>query len=94
MESMAAGKPVVASDTGGNPMMVLENVTGLLFPSGDVEALSQALTKLLVDNTMTQAMGRAARQRHAELYSLDKTRAQFCHVLNEVVGLAQNHNRP
>ncbi|MFN7900564.1 MAG: glycosyltransferase family 4 protein [Synechococcaceae cyanobacterium] len=94
MESMAAGKPVVASDTGGNPMMVVENVTGLLFPSGDVEALSQALTKLLVNNTMTQAMGKAARQRHSELYSLAKTRAQFCNALNEVVSLSRNLNRP
>lgn len=94
LESMAAGKPVVASDTGGNPMMVVENVTGLLFPSGDVEALSQALIKLLSDPTLNQEMGRAARQRHAELYSLDKTRAQFRNAFNEVIGLNRNVNHP
>ena len=84
MESMAAGIPVVASDTGGNSMMVIENTTGLLFPSGHAEALYLALKRLLTDESLLQAMGNAARRRHAELYSLEKTSASLRQVFRQI----------
>jgi glycosyltransferase involved in cell wall biosynthesis len=40
---MACGTPVIASDTPGNRGWVTEAVTGLLFPVGDVEALTGCL---------------------------------------------------
>lgn len=73
MESMAASRPVVASDTGGNLMMVVHRETGLLFPSGDSDGLAYALKELLSDDELTRKMGAAARKRYLENYSLSKT---------------------
>jgi glycosyltransferase involved in cell wall biosynthesis len=46
MEAMACGCAVVASDVGGNPELVADGSTGLLFPSGDGGALAAALARL------------------------------------------------
>jgi glycosyltransferase involved in cell wall biosynthesis len=84
MESMAASKPVVASDTGGNTMIVVENETGLLFPTGDAEGLYEALRQLLSDERQLKLMGEAAKHRCTELYSLEKTAAQLRQVFFEI----------
>lgn len=47
MEAMAAGRVVVASDTGGNPMLIDNAVTGLLFRNGDAHSLAKSFTDLL-----------------------------------------------
>ena len=61
---MAAGRPVVASDTGGNPLIVTMPHTGLLFTSGDAEALTSALERLVDHPEQRLAMGEAALQDH------------------------------
>jgi len=47
VEAQALGRPVVASDHGGARETVIEGETGWLYPPGDVEALTQALDKVL-----------------------------------------------
>jgi len=64
MEAMAAGRAVLASDTGGNPMLVDAPNTGLLFRSGDAEDLARQLKQLIVAPDRLLAMGRAAAERH------------------------------
>lgn len=43
MESLAAGTPIVGSDIGGIPELIVEGETGWLFPAGDEHALADAL---------------------------------------------------
>ena len=71
LEAMAAGVPVVASDVGGNPEAVEDGVTGLLVPSGDPGALASGILELLRDPARAGEMGRAARERARERFSLD-----------------------
>lgn len=66
VEAMAAGRPVVASDTGGLADVVLAGVTGLLVPAGDADALALALDDLVADPGKGQAMGAAGRVRAGE----------------------------
>jgi glycosyltransferase involved in cell wall biosynthesis len=49
MEAMACGCCAVATQIGGNPELVLEGRTGLLYPSGDSEALARHLDLLIAD---------------------------------------------
>jgi glycosyltransferase involved in cell wall biosynthesis len=60
-EAMAAGLPVVASDVGGLRDMVEEDVTGILYPAGDIPALTKACVELLDDSPRREALGRAGR---------------------------------
>lgn len=45
MESLAAGTPIVGSDMGGIPELIVEGETGWLFPAGDERALADALRR-------------------------------------------------
>jgi glycosyltransferase involved in cell wall biosynthesis len=63
LEAMASGTPVVAADTGGNPELIADGETGLLFPAGDGQALVAALLRLIQEPDLRQRMGQAARAR-------------------------------
>jgi len=43
VEAQAAGRPVVAPDHGGTVETVIDGTTGVLYPAGDFDALTQAL---------------------------------------------------
>lgn len=70
LEWMAAGRPVVATRVGGIPDLVEDGITGLLVPPNDPAALAAALQKLLDVPALAEEMGRAARERWEEQFSL------------------------
>lgn len=70
-EAMAAGKPVIASDTSGLKEVVSDHETGLLFPVGDVTALSDAMAKLVSDPRLRNRLGEAGRERVKSNFSTD-----------------------
>lgn len=61
VEAMAAGKPIVASRVGGIPDLVKHGQNGFLVGPGDIEGLSLAIRKLLIDKKMRDEMGRRGR---------------------------------
>ncbi len=61
IEAFAAGRPVVASATGGIVDWLQDGVTGLSVPPGDVAALAVALEQLLADPERQHEMGQAGR---------------------------------
>jgi glycosyltransferase involved in cell wall biosynthesis len=65
IEAMASGRPVVASRIGGIPDIVGEDEAGLLVPPGNIEALLQAIQRLVINPTMREEMGHSARLRAA-----------------------------
>lgn len=71
LESMAMGRPVVASATGGLSETVVNEVTGLLVPPRDEAALRAAITRLLEDPAAADRLGAAGRERAAREFSPD-----------------------
>lgn len=69
MEAMAAGRAVVASNTGGNPMLVDEPNTGLLFRNGDADDLADKIHRLISSPNILVTMGQAAQHRHQHHFS-------------------------
>ncbi|MDP2728679.1 MAG: glycosyltransferase [Dehalococcoidia bacterium] len=64
LEAMACGLPVVSTEVGtGTSYVNQHEVTGLVVPPADPDALADAINKLLADEALRQAMGRAARVR-------------------------------
>lgn len=70
LEAMASAVPVVATNCGGVPEIVVEGHTGLLVPPRDPQALAKALAKVLRDEGLRRRMGEAARARALEKYSI------------------------
>ena len=83
LEASAAGLPIVASNTGGNPEIVKNDVTGLLFSLEDSGSLETALVTLLGDSALRQRLGVAARewvQAHGSLSAAYAAYQEFYHV--------------
>ena len=72
VEAAACAVPTVASRIYGITDAVADGQTGLLFPVGDVAALTRALLKLIAEKDLRQQMGKAARLRAMELFSGEK----------------------
>ena len=71
LESMAMGKPVVASRVGGIPDLVEHGVNGLLVTPGDTQELADALQKILNDKKLAQRLGKVGQKRVKEQFSAD-----------------------
>jgi glycosyltransferase involved in cell wall biosynthesis len=80
METMAMGRPVVATRTGGTPELVVDNVTGRIFPPGDAPALAECLDAVLADPGARTALGRAGRDRVETHFSLERHLQQMAAV--------------
>ena len=70
LEAAACGTATVASDAPGLRDSVVDGVTGLLVPHGDVGALARALGRVLGDAELRDRLGRQARG-FAERFSWD-----------------------
>ncbi len=75
LEAMASGIPVVSSRVGGAQDMIEEDVSGYTFAVNDVEAMVEAVKKIVQMPGKLQEMGKAARQaaeKQSWLYIMDE----------------------
>ena len=71
MESMAAGKPMVATRVGGNAELIADGETGFLVPPRDPSALADAIQRILEDPVLSKSMGVQAQTRIVNQCSVD-----------------------
>jgi glycosyltransferase involved in cell wall biosynthesis len=60
LEAFARGRAVVATRVGGIPDLVEDDVNGLLVDNGDVDALVEALARILTEDGLAARLGAAA----------------------------------
>ena len=70
LEAMAASKPVVATDEGGNSEAVIDNETGYVVRTKDTAALAEKINRLIIDKEKRKHMGMAGRKRLEEKYDI------------------------
>jgi D-inositol-3-phosphate glycosyltransferase len=75
LEAMACGVPVIATAVGGMLDTVADGVTGLRVPPDDPPALAAAARRLLADDRLRAAMGRAGAERAARQYTWERVAA-------------------
>lgn len=76
LEALAAGVPVVATDTGATATIVTNGENGLLVEPGDTTAASEAIGRLLDDPEESERLARNARVRAREEFLRPHERAQ------------------
>ena len=90
LEAMAACRPVVATQAGGVPEVVVEGETGFLIPPRAPGALARAICVLLEDRERAREMGMAGRKRVERLFSVEtmvaKTEALYEELTIEKLG--------
>lgn len=84
MEGMAAGHPVIATNAGGSPEIVRNGVNGFLVPPHDSGAVAAALMRLVVEPTLRQEYGDAARRTIATDFSLMQMTQEYRRVFMSV----------
>jgi glycosyltransferase involved in cell wall biosynthesis len=89
LESYAWQRPVVASDLGSRRELVREGETGLLYPPGDVEQLSGAISYLVQRPQQVQEMGIAGRQLVATHHSPAIHYQELMQLYEQVCSAAQ-----
>ncbi len=72
LEAMAAGKPVIASNTSSLPEIVEDQSTGLLVPPNSARDLASAIMSLAINRPLQQAFGKAGRERACRMFSLTR----------------------
>lgn len=70
-EMMAAGKPVIVSDTGGLAENVMEGSSGWVVPAGSVARVAETLTEILENRILLDWMADAARRKAVRDFSLE-----------------------
>ncbi len=77
LEGMARAVAVVAVDSGGPPEIVADGRTGVLAPSGEPQALADALEPLLASPDLRREIGAAGRERFMSDFTADAMRRRF-----------------
>ena len=94
IEGMAAYKPVVATDGGGVPEIVVEGVTGHLVPMNDAAAMTSAVLSLLEDPDAARDMGRAGYARVQECFTIELTVKRVEIIYNEILSCRSTAAHP
>ena len=88
IEAMMRGTAVIASAVGGCPEIVRHEVTGLLVPPGDPDALATALENVLSDRDHAARMGAAARVAALQDFGADRMIDAFEAAYDTLLGRA------
>jgi glycosyltransferase involved in cell wall biosynthesis len=77
LEAMAAKIPIVTTNAGGNPEIILHNETGLLAPVGDPQCLASAIAQLLGEPDLASRFAEAAFARATREFSVEQYRRRL-----------------
>lgn len=91
IEAGAAGKPVVVSNSGGLPEVVVEGGTGFIVPSDDPYLAAAAIKRLVFDPELRHRMGCAAQQHVASNYSWDFSVKNMINVYSDTINHFHNN---
>jgi glycosyltransferase involved in cell wall biosynthesis len=86
MEAMAMEVACVAPWITGIPELIRHGVDGLLVPAADVNALAEAIERLMDDASLRSALGRAGRARVLECYDLSRNTSRLCEIYTARLG--------
>jgi glycosyltransferase involved in cell wall biosynthesis len=86
LEAMAAGLPIAANSVGGVPEILEENVTGLMVPPRNPEAMAKAILRILSDAELRLRLGAAARARAESSHTPEAYRRALVEFYQNTLG--------
>lgn len=85
VESFINGKPVIASNIGGIPEIVEDNINGLLFEPGNVEQLKGCILKYWNNPNLVVGHGKNAYQKAITQYAEERYYKELIKIYKEIV---------
>ena len=92
LEAGAAGKPVVVSNVGGLPEVVIPNETGLIVKSDNVIEAADAIEKLILNFELREYMSFNAKNHVAKNYSWDASVQKMIGIYEETIQVFKKRN--
>jgi glycosyltransferase involved in cell wall biosynthesis len=83
LEAMAAGRPVVATASGGIPSVIKDGVTGLLVKTGDEEGLASGIESVLKNSALSELLGENGRAFVRNNYGFESVINQYMRLYEE-----------
>lgn len=87
LEAMSLARPIVAMAVPGIEEAVVDGETGVLVPSGDVDAFAVALRELRRDPAVARRLGEGGRRRFDRLYWADRMVDDYANLFRRVLGV-------
>jgi glycosyltransferase involved in cell wall biosynthesis len=85
LEAMAMKCPIVATNVGGVPEVVLDGETGILVPPGDPAQLSEGIIRLARDHALAARMAEHGYRRLMACFDIRETVAKTEHLYKELL---------
>lgn len=85
VEAMMSSNPVIASDTGANPELVIEGKNGLLFKEGDASSLADQMECFLKDRKLLLNMGICAYDYAKDLFTSERNTLNIESLYQEIL---------
>lgn len=85
IESMACGKPVISTSCGSIPEVV--GNAGIIVPSNDFLALTNAIKELMIDINKRKTFGIIGRKRAESFFNAEKIAVQFYNIYKNLLPL-------
>jgi L-malate glycosyltransferase len=85
LEAMATARAVVATRVGGNPVVVEDEVTGLLVPPGDPAALAKAIMRLIEEPALAAALAARGQRGVRAEFGIDRMLARLQALYDEAL---------
>jgi glycosyltransferase involved in cell wall biosynthesis len=86
VETMMCGVPVVGANSGGTVEIIEDEVSGLLYPVGDIAALANQLRRLVKNEDFRQILGKNAIKRAEQFSSAEKEMGPLIDLLSTIRG--------
>jgi glycosyltransferase involved in cell wall biosynthesis len=85
VEAMAAGKPVVAVNSGAIPEIIEDGISGCLVNSGDFDAMSKSVCQILKDKVFADKIVEQGKLRVSQNFTIQRTVAKFEKLVKEIL---------
>lgn len=89
LEAWACGIPVIVSHVGGLMKLVADGQDGLHFPSGDVDQLCHAMSRIAAEPQLAKSLASAGGRKMIDQYTWKAVNSR----LEEIYQLAENRHR-
>jgi glycosyltransferase involved in cell wall biosynthesis len=86
LEAMSAGLPVIATKVEGVEELITEGEHGLLVPTGNATALTEAILKLLANPQLCRKMGAASQAKVLVFYTADQMCERYLELMENLTG--------
>jgi len=83
-EAMLLGLPSIGADVGGVRNLMHDGTEGIVYPSGDVQALTDGILDLLALEDRAAALGEAARAHAMKTHDPQKNLQDLIQIYNEI----------